>query len=409
MKNCTRDKVLLSGFIPPDHLNRKAMQEYKDCGFNLCYMTENHYKVDSPEYFESLKLMEELGLEACVAFYKVQTGKYHEHFKNVDLHDYPAVTMIHAIDEPDDDLIRKVSEIYVPWFNEHYSDIDFFMNTFGGCGTEVSKLDKFNDHINKCITSINDKVTAKNKFFSIDAYPLRTKGYWENFLEASAYIRGLAAGAKRVKETDSIFGGCIQTYAGYMNCRYPNSEADIRFQNFCQFAFGARSLCYFTYMSEETPMYLFRGMVTAKGELTPLYHIVKNINAEINTFEKDYMHFDWLGTTVVDGCKVNDYAEDFAFVRNDIGLDYKDDNVLEVSAERDLLLGCFGDDDNKRAYVITTFAEPSKGLDNKVSITFKNGKKAKINFNGKDEVRDLVDGKLELNMKDGDGAFVIIE
>jgi hypothetical protein len=283
------------------------------------------------------------------------------------------------------------------------------MNTFGGCGAEVSRLDRFNTHLEKCITNINNKAIAKNKFFSIDSYPLRITGGWDgNYIEATPYLRGLAAGAEIVSKTDSLFGGCIQTYSGYMNCRYPDSIADIRFQNFCQFAYGVRSLCYFTYMTEETTMYLFRGMVTAKGKPTELYYIVKQANEEIATFEKDYMHFDWIGTMLINGANDSENAVDFTFIRDNIR-DYKDENVAEVTAERDLLLGCFGDDDNKRAYVITTFSEPSRGLDNKVSITFKNGSKAKINFNGKDEVKELVNGKLELNMKDGDGAFIIIE
>jgi hypothetical protein len=415
MKNQSKERILISGFIPPDQLDERALIEYKECGFNICFMTENYYKVDSPEYFESLKLMEKLGLDACVTFYKGQTGKYHEHFKNVDLHDYPAVKYIHFIDEPDDDLIKKVSDIYVPWYNEKYSDLGFFMNTYGSCPKGKEKT--YEEHLDKCAQEINAKVKGNNKIFSVDSYPLRyAPGYWVKRLNAKPYFHGLVLASQRAKRTGSKLGGCIQAFEGFVDCRYPNCVADLRFQVFCQLAFGAKSLCYFVYKTEETTNYAFRGMITMKvpredmsNRRTELYYFTRKTNAEIATFDEEYMTYDWKGTTFVDGRLKNDYAEEFKHAREDFGMNYTDDNIVDAKSDGDVLIGCFEKDGGKKAYVLANFTEPGTESETRVWITFKKGQSVRINHNGVWMKDTLKDGKFYLTINNGDGVFIVLE
>ncbi|MBQ9355044.1 MAG: hypothetical protein IJQ23_06295 [Clostridia bacterium] len=405
----TNDKrFIIQAFIPPNHGDEKALQTYKDCGFTHCQMTEDTFKISDPEYCNSLKRMEKIGLDAVIVNYRLKTPQYLEGLKKINFNDYPAVKMINAIDEPTEEMLDAVEKYYVPWYNENYADTDiaWFMNTYGGA-VEDTGVKNYKKHIDSCIERLNNKINTKNKFFSIDNYPLRQKEGWKRYLLDECLLMGLSYTAKKVQDNGARFGTCIQAYDGWSNLRFPLDIFDIRFQVFTSLAFGATVFTYFIYKSTEQIHYMFRGMVTMDGRLRPLYYDVQKMNSELKTFEEEFLTFKWLGASFYEG-KENNGEKRAAFTLARKQMDYTDDRILNVESDRDFIIGSFAKD-NSKAYIFVDFNEPSKKAKNKIAVDFKDATKARMNLHGEETVVELNNGKFEIELEAGDGLFLVID
>ena len=87
-------------------------------------------------------------------------------------------------------------------------------------------------------------------------------------------------------------------------------------------------------------------------------------------------------------------------------MQYEDAEVTVENAERDIIVGCFEKNSKERAYVLVTYGEPTVKEGNKVELTFKTAKKLTIRRNGVKETVDVKDGKLTLEMKQGEGIYI---
>ena len=94
-----------------------------------------------------------------------------------------------------------------------------------------------------------------------------------------------------------------------------------------------------------------------------------------------------------------------------------------VKAQNDLICGCF-EKKNKHSYVLVNYGEPTLGKVNEFELQFKKAKEIEVVVNGgkvieecitgahnvekadKRERIKVIDGKVKLTLKDGDGMFI---
>ena len=165
---------------------------------------------------------------------------------------------------------------------------------------------------------------------------------------------------------------------------------DLSFQIYANLAFGATDVSYFTY----------DGLVD-KQTLTPtaLALYAKKVNREILSFGKEYRSFKWSGVTYYDYGEQN---EAFAL----LGSSGSVRGVSSIVSTGDALMGAFEKGENN-AYIVMNYADPVSGGRTQTRIIFENATHAVVYKNGLRAVRKLNNGKLTLDLKAGEGTFII--
>lgn len=165
---------------------------------------------------------------------------------------------------------------------------------------------------------------------------------------------------------------------------------DLSFQIYANLAFGATDVSYFTY----------DGLVD-KQTLTPtaLALYAKKVNREILSFGKEYRSFKWSGVTYYDYGEQN---EAFAL----LGSSGSVRGVSSIVSTGDALMGAFEKGENN-AYIVMNYADPKSGGRTQTRIIFENATHAVVYKNGLRAVRKLNNGKLTLDLKAGEGTFII--
>lgn len=165
---------------------------------------------------------------------------------------------------------------------------------------------------------------------------------------------------------------------------------DLSFQIYANLAFGATDVSYFTY----------DGLVD-KQTLTPtaLALYAKKVNREILSFGKEYRSFKWSGVTYYDYGEQN---ETFAL----LGSSGSVRGVSSIVSTGDALMGAFEKGENN-AYIVMNYADPVSGGRTQTRIIFENATHAVVYKNGLRAVRKLNNGKLTLDLKAGEGTFII--
>ena len=390
--------------LPPDPSSEEQLKLYMRAGFNILTMTEDFVRAKSKAYLDCLRRCERLGLDVYVRGYPADIGDYYEkHFTGVDFNDYPAVTGFYVLDEPSLNDIDAVAR-YVPWFNDRYAQTgkNFYLNTY--CGTNEGQIgDSVTDYMNLLMQKIYNKLNTENKYLTIDEYPLRRGMDGKAYLDGREWIPYTALTAKICRDNGVRFGAYMQTFGGgYCDARRPLTIEELRFMAYVYLAFGAQHLGYFVYMSSGE--WDFLGIVDEGGKPTDLYYLVRKLNEELLSFDVEYLSYDWKGALVVDGAKNETPNKEFIQTRE--FLPYTDAELAEVKAEKDLIVGCFEKGKNECAYIVVSYGEPTVREGNVVELIFKTAKKLSVQRNGVKETVEIKDGKLKLEMKQGEGIYI---
>lgn len=402
-KRVEERRLWIRASVPPDPSSKEQLRLYRDAGFNVLAMTEDYVKSCSKAYFDCLKYAEEVGLHVYMKEHH-EFGKYwSKHFSNVDLNEYPSVIGFYMTDEPNKEQLQVIAKEYVPWYKERYeqSGMDFFINTY--CGETEHFQGPAEEYLDLMMESIYNKLDTENKYLSLDEYPLRRDCFGKNYLDEREWIPYTAQAAKKCRDNGVRFGSYMQSFGGgYCDARLPLCIEEIRFMAYVYLAFGVQHLGYFVYQT--TSEWNFQGIITEDGKPTKLYYFVKEVNEELLSFDREYLTYKWNGALVIDGDRNEKPNEPFIKTRE--FLQYTDEEVEVVKAEKDLIVGCFGKEKNQRAYILVSYGEPTVKEGNTVELTFKTAKKLAIRRNGVKETVEIKDGKLSLEMKQGEGIYI---
>lgn len=150
-----------------------------------------------------------------------------------------------------------------------------------------------------------------------------------------------------------------------------------------------------------------QASVDASGRKTDNYYYSKAAHEEICSFENAYMSFvdDWLGVLAYDGQENSNVKKPWV---NAEKLLKSYPRIQEVSAGRDLLIGVMKDAEGYEGFMLANQALPTANIRNEVSVVFNDADKALVYIDGRDaQLIDLQDGRLDITLKSGGGAFVI--
>lgn len=118
---------------------------------------------------------------------------------------------------------------------------------------------------------------------------------------------------------------------------------------------------------------------------------------------KYYKNFTWKGVML---SSVYDDDGNFSMLEGSENL-ISAKNMSGITSTEDSFAGIFEDKDGREGYLVVNFTDPAKKRKNKVTLTLKNATRAIVVKEGKEEVKKVGSGKLELELDEGDGVFVI--
>lgn len=250
---------------------------------------------------------------------------------------------------------------------------------------------------------------------SVDIYPL-IDGNGRDHRILQEYLYNLEATAKVARGTDLMTHYYILTH-GHGATRAITSVADINYQYYTAMAYGVKGFSCFTYKQQKGSDGLgndfegFDGLVnwdiTEKGVTsytTDIYDYAKEANKNLKSFENVYLAFNWQKTMAVSGSESGEKNACYAMLTENAT---ELDGMSSISATQDTLVGYFVDGNNTKGYMVTNFSEPSKGLTDKVKLELEDCSKVRIYQGG--EMKELKprNGKVELTLSAGEGAFVL--
>jgi hypothetical protein len=83
-------------------------------------------------------------------------------------------------------------------------------------------------------------------------------------------------------------------------------------------------------------------------------------------------------------------------------------NLTKVEGTEDGLVGLFEDKDGREGYMVVNFTDPGKNIDNTITLNVTGGvHNAIVVLNGEKKTVPVKKGKIVLELKSGEGCFVI--
>lgn len=309
---------------------------------------------------------------------------------------------IFACDEPNASTIKKlgkVSQLY-----RQITDKQFYVNLFPIYANpeQLGVSTGYRDYIKYYCDNV------KGTMISEDNYPFSDNGLsygvGADFLLNLEIIQRNAVkyGLEHWEFIQAISNG-----AGTKLCDYN----DYSMQIYTSMAFGAQTLQYFCYFQplgdaadyDEDLM----ALVAPDGKRTKYWYDAKKINAEIHSFDHVFMNFvnRWQGVLPVVGTN-NEKGKLSAFNMMDAPLKSYS-RIKSVTASEDTVIGCFKDKNNYDGFMVVNYSVPGDKKTDNVTLEFKEAQQAVCYNHGVYSLVDLTDGKLELSLEAGQGAFVI--
>ena len=118
---------------------------------------------------------------------------------------------------------------------------------------------------------------------------------------------------------------------------------------------------------------------------------------------KYYKNFTWKGVML---SSVYDDTENFAMLEGSENV-IAAKNMSEITSTEDAFAGVFEDKNGREGYLVVNFTDPALKRKNKVTLTLKNATRAIVVKEGKEEIKKVEGGRIEIDLDEGDGVFVI--
>jgi hypothetical protein len=374
-------------------------QNYKDIaltGINTIY---GGLDWNQPDYLKALDCANNAGIQYYVR--DVSLGSIHEEDFNL-LPDLispykakPAFAGNLVIDEPSAKLFDNIAALHTEYKKE-LPGKDFYVNL----DPIYSSVDQrggleYKDYIQQFV----DKV--KPSFISFDHYPLLSNVKGTSITEN--YLLNLNIISDVARKSNIPFWCFIQSipyFTAGMQNRSPN-ENDIRWQVYTNLAFGAAGFQYFCYWTPPNDVTIFGdAMIDKKGNKTPIYTYVKDVNTEIKKFQNIFLNFKNLGVMVFPSVD----ASPELYMVNPLK---SWSPINKVTSEYPVIVGCFDDNNGNKAIVLVNYSDPGKKLSNKVTINLNGLKGLTVYKKGEPIVTPLNGGSYEVNLEYGEGQFIL--
>ncbi len=230
-------------------------------------------------------------------------------------------------------------------------------------------------------------------YICYDAYPYGRYGV------ERTYLRNFEIVAERAKANQLDFrmyiqaGGINGTAGDYNGPQY------YRHQMYSAMAYGVKYFIYFVYasFSEESN----QALIDADGNPTERYYGAQLVNNEIHALEDVFLSFDWQYSMFRNG---NDQTPNLEakLLKN---AKTSHPRIASYSVTQDTLTGCFKDGEGRDGFMFVNYADPAKGLNDRITVKFNDARKILVYDKGEEKI---IDGNsYNFNLGAGEGRFVI--
>ena len=290
-------------------------------------------------------------------------------------------------------------------FKQAAPDLMFYVNLFpviaGGAQLGGATPIKYDAYLSRWISSV------KTDYVSYDHYPLYGDGQTTSIESSFLYNMDIIQTKIRDEGRNRRLWTFLQSIQYGARNRALESKADAAFQAYSFLAYGGDGIQWFCYAAppeyDGATHFENNALVTREYEKTATYDYVSSVNHDIQSLMKYYKNFTWKGVTL---SSVYDDTENFAMLGESENV-IEAKNMSKIESTEDAFAGIFEDKDGREAYLVVNFTDPFLKRKNKVTLTLKNATRAIVVKNGAEEVKRVENGKLELNLSEGDGVFVI--
>ena len=373
----SEDKTfLIGGWNDPPKTDWSNFDYVKEAGLDFIFYSYYYYGMGTENYLVGLEYLEKIGLKAILQLGSGADSGVVNFDKVTDYSQYPAVLALNYFDEPSLSTMEDLTEL-ADWHIEKYgkSDVNYYVNLFpytdkiGGSYQEY--LDAYCTIMNKV-----HEATGQDKWLSVDIYPLLSSKYGSTV--STSWLTNLeeVAIAAQKNDVDYFHSFILSTQHGsYRNL----DEDDFRYQFWVNMAFGANSISYFTYTTGSNNSW-GSGLVDRQGKpVEPNYSGAKKVNEEIHAIDDVYLSFEWEGMYPVTGSLNEDtmdgVSQYFYNLKNSLT---ELEKVKKAEATRDTLIGQFHDEEGRKGYVVTNFADPYFKGEDSADIVLREGSRQHI-------------------------------
>ena len=422
----------ICGLWAPHEITEEAFNQYKQAGFNVVSFTnhdevprssENQYYVGSKRTMEALEVCKKVGIDVYLAYgasWFNRANEGDEYFDNKPFSTYnlygeymDIIKGVHINDEPNKETMAALAkdELIQDYINV-YGNRKYMINLIPD--TAVTSRDFAN--YDEMLQIYGETIMSKfeNPYICVDVYPFSNSNAPENSILNNYNM--LANCAKKYNAETSFI---LQSSTG-SEFLETLSEADMRFQAYTAIAFGADNLQYYCYSVPRTKQddgsfsYLYNHcMLNHDGTPNELYYSVKNVNNEIQKFASAVLAYDWQQSIGVTG--TDDQTFRVCSIEYDENFDKRDlqntKHYVSSTNTLDLVLSHFASEKYGEAYMFVNFGRAEMG-NNVVKTKFKDCNAVAIyggaDYSGEPQIVELdEEGTLTLELKYGDGAFVV--
>jgi len=420
----------------------EAFKTYAECGYNMVHLVNENVFTENTaastvklnetldKYFT---LAEKYGIKVimCTAAHSLQQSTatpfqyvYERHkdvlekwrdsdtFYGYDSFDEPP--FVGGLNGGDSADAKKYQISYEEMGDYFRDDYVYFSNLFPNKKFEVvllrapnegdkmsfsSRFDTYEKYLEYYAENVLSYMPLKDRVMMMDAYPygIKNNGLWLR----ECFISSLEAMSFVAEKYGAEKWTCTQNHELITN------TASVLYQYYTALAYGYTHFNTYTYGATPVSWGYDQSSIGIDGKKTDNYYYYQAAHEEIKSFENVYREFTdgWQGVIAVDGQESTAFSKPWFKAEKMLGGYYR---IKSVSATEDTIIGVMRDKSGYDGFMIVNQTLPSGNVKDKVSITFERAKKAIVYKDGKPaQTVDLENGKLELTLKTGGGAFVI--
>lgn len=316
-----------------------------------------------------------------------QIGKFASH---------PAYAGQLFIDEPGASYFDTLSDFFDA-YRAKYPEKLAYVNMLPTYALAATGCPRYEDYFDIW----NEKIDPA--FYSYDSYPLidydpAMVGYQA---ELSDFFYNLDLLRVKTLEQGIPMWSFIATlgYTTAVGSSEPNrrspSREDLRWQVFCNLAFGSKGLQYFCYWTPGQDTFQ-NAMVDRAGNPTDTYYHVQEVNAEFEKYGSVLLNADAVGVMM------NDYRRD-GFDIYSTALT-KFGGIQSVEGNR-YVIGCFSDKDTGKKSVLISPTTPRDDIEITLNM-HKSVQEVTAYIKGEMQTLKVENNKLDLSIAKGDAVFV---
>ena len=444
------NKFIRLADLPPNPLDKNALQHYKQMGMNVCLLTEDNVKLVSngkvsADYKHAIENISDCGMQVWIRnmfndadYFQCEEKKLGSNYGwayemeprhiTEEFEEFPAVTGFYMADEaymyqlPEKlniDWMVKENHLFasfdqltklVDWKNKYYPNAFFHMNHVPGQSWDHylprnGEIYNYEDFLTEYVNVILKRLKGCGRSLCLDNYPFIGENYMEkdylfDLMTAAKVARAYNAEANA--EDQVTFGICIQTFEAKSifddRKRDVTMPEEVSLQMFAGMALGARLFEYFCYRSYG---HEFFGILDPEGN-DRIYDLVKTAGDRVGYFEPILSQYDNVGGYMVPGSLYSYNTAAMVLAKELFCKPYE----ISVQSEYDTLVGCFTRGQEK-AYMLVNYTDPIRKCSSTVTLNGNGITKLKRYQNGNESILTAENGMFTVTLDPGSCAFIV--